>query len=621
MTTTDPDGWDAFVEACDPGSYLQLSGWAAVKAVNGWAAHRLMTPPASAATAGDGIAAQVLVRRPRPLPWAFAYAPRGPVADDLDPRVDRGLHRRRPPAAPAAGRPGLAPADRPGDRGSTARSTRTAPCARPCGPRAGDRRRRSSRTRPGSSTSRADEDALWGDLRKKWRQYVNKARSGGITVVDGGADRLGEFYRIYRETAERAGFLIRTEPAYRDVWNAFGPSGRARLLFAQAADGEPVATLFLVRCGSRVVEPYGGMTAAGAELRANYLLKWEAIRSSREAGRHELRPVGPGDGRDRPLQDRVRRARGPLRRRLGPGPRSARATRLRAGPGRAGPVGPPTARHRGWRQRRGVRAGGVKVRDATPDELADWDERTVEPAGGHVYQSRAWAAYRAASRLAAAVPGQRRRRASPGADPAVAGDRWRQRLPAARAGPRGRGDRPGVAWISPIARSRSRSGSPSTACDVVAADPEVPADHEPFRARITAAGFKPIEEIQPSRHRVTLPLASGADEAGVFAGDRQVDPPADPRRRARRHRRRPPRRRARGRGPRGRLLPHRRRRPRSRSTASTTCCSRRGSGAVHVRAALGVHGLVGRGASRPGTSSTSRPCGRGLRTRGGRWPG
>jgi lipid II:glycine glycyltransferase (peptidoglycan interpeptide bridge formation enzyme) len=39
-----------------------------------------------------------------------------------------------------------------------------------------------------------------------------------------------------------------------------------------------------VRCGERVVEPYGGMTGPGAESRANYLLKWEAIRSSREAG-------------------------------------------------------------------------------------------------------------------------------------------------------------------------------------------------------------------------------------------------------------------------------------------------------------------------------------------------
>jgi lipid II:glycine glycyltransferase (peptidoglycan interpeptide bridge formation enzyme) len=40
----------------------------------------------------------------------------------------------------------------------------------------------------------------------------------------------------------------------------------------------------LLECGRRVVEPYGGMTAAGADSRANYLLKWEAIRSSRERG-------------------------------------------------------------------------------------------------------------------------------------------------------------------------------------------------------------------------------------------------------------------------------------------------------------------------------------------------
>jgi beta-phosphoglucomutase-like phosphatase (HAD superfamily) len=77
--------WDAFVEASDPGSYLQLAGWARVKAVNGWSSHRLVTrsgpwtgtsPEAAAPTMG----AQILVRRPRPLPWGFAYAPRGPVA-------------------------------------------------------------------------------------------------------------------------------------------------------------------------------------------------------------------------------------------------------------------------------------------------------------------------------------------------------------------------------------------------------------------------------------------------------------------------------------------------------------------------------------------------------------
>jgi lipid II:glycine glycyltransferase (peptidoglycan interpeptide bridge formation enzyme) len=129
-----------------------------------------------------------------------------------------------------------------------------------------------------------DEAALWGDLRGKWRQYVNRARSGGVRIEERGREDLPAFHAIMTETAARAGSPIRTEASYRAIWDAFAPAGRVRLLFAFGADGVPQAVLFLIRAGSRVVEPYGGMTAAGAESRANYLLKWEAIRSSRAAG-------------------------------------------------------------------------------------------------------------------------------------------------------------------------------------------------------------------------------------------------------------------------------------------------------------------------------------------------
>jgi peptidoglycan pentaglycine glycine transferase (the first glycine) len=291
VTAVDPSDWDRFVEASDPGSYLQSSAWARVKAVNRWSAHRLAaggigTAAATGRTASDAsdrIGAQVLVRRPRPMPWGFGYAPRGPVAtawtpdalaaltatlrDELPKRAGRVSHVRIDPEIEADG-----PLD---PEGSLRRDLASAGW-RPAAP-----------IQPNATRIidlRADEDALWGDLRKKWRQYVNKARTGGIVIVDGDDERLGEFYRIYRETADRAGFLIRTEGAYRDVWDAFAPTGHARLLFAQTPDGEPQATLFLVRSGSRVVEPYGGMTAVGADSRANYLLKWEAIRSSRAAG-------------------------------------------------------------------------------------------------------------------------------------------------------------------------------------------------------------------------------------------------------------------------------------------------------------------------------------------------
>jgi lipid II:glycine glycyltransferase (peptidoglycan interpeptide bridge formation enzyme) len=284
VTAVDPVDWDRFVEASDPGSYLQLSGWAAVKAVNGWSAHRILDDTrAATGVTTPRVGAQVLVRRPRPMPWGFAYAPRGPVAAEWTP-ADVGLFTRtvRTTLPAAAGRishlridPEIeadGPLDPEGSLRRALRATgwRSAPAIQPNATRVID--------------LRADEDALWGDLRKKWRQYVNKARSGGIEVVDGDASRLPEFYRVYRETADRAGFLIRAESAYRDVWEAYAPGGRARLLFAQTPDGEAQATLFLVRSGPRVVEPYGGMTTAGADSRANYLLKWEAIRSSRDQG-------------------------------------------------------------------------------------------------------------------------------------------------------------------------------------------------------------------------------------------------------------------------------------------------------------------------------------------------
>jgi lipid II:glycine glycyltransferase (peptidoglycan interpeptide bridge formation enzyme) len=250
-----------------------------VKAVNGWTHTRV--------AAGSGgpsgpVGSQILLRRPRPLPWAFAYAPRGPVAAGWTPEtigvftaevrnlpgtIGRLSHLR---IDPEIERDGPLDVD-----GAIRRSLRAAGW-RPASPIQPNATRIIDLT--------PDEETLWGDLRKKWRQYVNKARSAGIVVTDAEGDALPEFYRVYRETADRAGFLIRTEQAYRDIWEAFRPAGNARLLFARRPDGEALATLFLVRAGTRVVEPYGGMTVEGGESRANYLLKWEAIRTSREQG-------------------------------------------------------------------------------------------------------------------------------------------------------------------------------------------------------------------------------------------------------------------------------------------------------------------------------------------------
>jgi peptidoglycan pentaglycine glycine transferase (the first glycine) len=273
-----PNAWDAFVAESQPGSYLQQTSWASVKAVNGWRARRIVALPAP-----GPIGAQILVRRPRPLPWGFAYAARGPVATDWgEESIASFTNQVRGEIRRLAGRVShlrIDPEvehDGPQDpNGALRRALRTHGW------------RRAAPIQPEVTRIidlRADEASLWGDLRKKWRQYVNRARGAGYRVVEAEGGRLPEFYAIYEETARRAGFLIRTEQAYRDVWEAYRPSGQARLLFAEDAEGHAQAALFLTSCGPRVVEPYGGMTARGAEDRANYLVKWEAIRSSREQG-------------------------------------------------------------------------------------------------------------------------------------------------------------------------------------------------------------------------------------------------------------------------------------------------------------------------------------------------
>ncbi len=148
---------------------------------------------------------------------------------------------------------------------------------------------------------------------------------------------------------------------------------------------------------------------------------------------------------------------------------------------------------------------------ASTAELDDWDERAVDVAGGHVYQSRAWAEHRIRAGWQAdhllfedgfAVLALRR------ALPIAGG--WSAYLPR---GP--------VAAGEPVERTADRLAAivddlAGRDVAVVASDAEIPAASG-YPARLAAIGFHPIEEIQPSRHRISLALAGRAEDE-VFAG-------------------------------------------------------------------------------------------------------
>ncbi len=152
------------------------------------------------------------------------------------------------------------------------------------------------------------------------------------------------------------------------------------------------------------------------------------------------------------------------------------------------------------------------VREASGDELAGWDARTVARPGGHVYQSRAWAEHRART-------GWRPRYLLFDDGFGVLGlERpWPLIGGASAYIPRGpiANDEPAeltarrlaavVAWLA------------DRGVDVVATDAEVPAASG-YPALLAELGFRPIEEIQPSRHRLSLVLGATADEERILAG-------------------------------------------------------------------------------------------------------
>jgi hypothetical protein len=160
----------------------------------------------------------------------------------------------------------------------------------------------------------------------------------------------------------------------------------------------------------------------------------------------------------------------------------------------------------------GARTPAVRVlREATQADLAAWDVRTVDAPGGDVQQSLAWAAHRERTGWEAY-----RLLLDDGSAALVLGRRWRM-LGGGRAyvpkGPVTAGASPEVVAERLAAVAAWVRGA---GLDVLVADPEIPASTS-FPALLARSGFRAVEEIGPSRHRVGVPIPQGADDETLLA--------------------------------------------------------------------------------------------------------
>ena len=152
------------------------------------------------------------------------------------------------------------------------------------------------------------------------------------------------------------------------------------------------------------------------------------------------------------------------------------------------------------------------LREATPAELASWDARVVDVPGGDVYQSVAWGLQRerAGAQPHHLVLDDGSFALVLGRQPRIfgGGRAYVPRGPVAA----GADARAVAGRLAAIAAWAADAGF-----DVVVADPEIPASSG-FPAILAGMGFRQVEEIGPSRHRVGVAISAGASDADLLAG-------------------------------------------------------------------------------------------------------
>ena len=155
----------------------------------------------------------------------------------------------------------------------------------------------------------------------------------------------------------------------------------------------------------------------------------------------------------------------------------------------------------------------LQARLATPSELEDWDAHTVASPNGHVYQSLAWGEYRAAHGRPVwhLVFNDDFRLLVVGRDRPVVGGGWAY----ATRGPIPEADPAlAAARVAKAAELLADEG-----LDSFTVDGETPADTG-LRALLQARGFRAVEEVQTSRHRMDVNLgpvdAHNSDEKTIF---------------------------------------------------------------------------------------------------------
>jgi len=126
---------------------------------------------------------------------------------------------------------------------------------------------------PIKEKSRAD---LLSGFNQLWRRNIKKSESEGVQVRIGTREDLGEFHRVYIETAARDHFTPRPLSYFHRMWDAFNQDSAQPdlVLFLAKWQSSVVAASIFVELGGHSWYLYGASSTHGREVRPSNALQW-----------------------------------------------------------------------------------------------------------------------------------------------------------------------------------------------------------------------------------------------------------------------------------------------------------------------------------------------------------
>ncbi len=148
-------------------------------------------------------------------------------------------------------------------------------------------------------------DQLKSGMNQLWRRNIAKAAKLGVQVRQGTSADLATFHTLYRETAQRDGFIPRPESYFTGMWQAFeaDSSDSPLRLYLAELDGQTLAAATVITIGTHVWYGYGASTSERRDARASNALQWHAICAAAEGGAtvYDLRGISSTLAADSPL--------------------------------------------------------------------------------------------------------------------------------------------------------------------------------------------------------------------------------------------------------------------------------------------------------------------------------